>query len=389
MQDTGTHRYSVEDIVIDEEFRKLIPPLSEAEYEGLKADIIKNGCKIPLIVWPSEEDHKLILVDGHNRYKICTENNVPFKAKAERYASREDVKIEIINMQLNRRNIFPFSRVELALLKEDLISSTNIQGRRTDIHNEPEQNSNRHQNSTNAKIGKIASVSDETVRKIKKIREDAPETIQDKLRNGEISIEEGYRVATLPERIREKVSEEIESGNDIKSAINEASKLKAEEKASFKDLIRGNDAARPSRYFEKASEFGGGQGSLDFDPANIDIKDTSLDEYTAYPDQFLSSRDFGNRGNIWCDLTRIPSKAPEYASSICQQLNEPDSDEKFSNVIIAVPAQTKEAWFQDLLSGMSCVCFVRGKQDAVFYHGNDIERFAGLFSEYGICIDLF
>ena len=125
MQNTGTPKYSVQDIVIDEEFRKLIPPLSEAEYEGLKADIIKNGCKVPLIVWPSEEDHKLILVDGHNRYKICTENNVPFKAKAERYASREDVKIEIINMQLNRRNIFPFSRVELALLKEDLISATN------------------------------------------------------------------------------------------------------------------------------------------------------------------------------------------------------------------------------------------------------------------------
>ena len=103
----------------------------------------------------------------------------------------------------------------------------------------------------------------------------------------------------------------------------------------------------------------------------------------------LSSRDYGGRGNIWCDLTRNPSSASEYARSIYQQLSEPDSEGRFSDVILAVPANTKEDWFQELLAVMSSVCFVRGRQDAVFYHGSDLDRFAGVFSVHGICIDLF
>jgi len=391
MQNQETPRYSVKDIIIDEEFRKLIPPLSDEEFEGLKADIIKNGCKIPVTVWPMEKDHKLILVDGHNRYRICTENNIPFKAHAEHYASREAVKIGIINMQLNRRNISPFSRVELALLKEDLIASTNSQGRRTDIFNEPEQNSNRHQNSTNAKIGKIASVSDETVRKIKKIRAEAPEAIREKLRNGEITIEEGYRVAMLPEKIREKVSSEIEGGIDLKSAISETSKISdlGNTEAEGRKTVKETSTVKPSRYYKTALGFAGDSGSLDFDPTNTDITDASLDENIQYPDQFLSSRDFGSHGKIWCDLTRNPSSAPEYARSLCQQLSEPDSEGRFSDVILAVSALTKEDWFQELLSVMSSVCFVRGRQDAIFYHGSDLDRFAEVFSAHGICIDLY
>ena len=50
---------------IDEEFQKLIPALTPEEYKGLEASILAEGCRDALVVWGD------VLVDGHNRYKIC------------------------------------------------------------------------------------------------------------------------------------------------------------------------------------------------------------------------------------------------------------------------------------------------------------------------------
>jgi hypothetical protein len=62
-------------IKIDKEFKSIIPPLTSEEYAGLEASIQESGCRIPLDVWNET------LIDGHNRYEICTKNNIPFKTK--------------------------------------------------------------------------------------------------------------------------------------------------------------------------------------------------------------------------------------------------------------------------------------------------------------------
>ena len=38
-------------IVIDEEFRKLIPPLTPEEFAGLKQSLMSEGCRDPLVLW--------------------------------------------------------------------------------------------------------------------------------------------------------------------------------------------------------------------------------------------------------------------------------------------------------------------------------------------------
>ena len=53
------------ELTIDEEFARLIPPLAEDEYKGLEESIITEGCREAIIVWGN------IIVDGHNRYRIC------------------------------------------------------------------------------------------------------------------------------------------------------------------------------------------------------------------------------------------------------------------------------------------------------------------------------
>ena len=63
-------------IVIDAEFKSLIPPLSSEERSQLEENLLKEGCRDPLVVWRENN----ILLDGHNRFEICTHHNIHFSA---------------------------------------------------------------------------------------------------------------------------------------------------------------------------------------------------------------------------------------------------------------------------------------------------------------------
>ena len=100
------------DIVIDSEFKALIPPLSDAELEGLESDIVEAGrALVPLMLWNK------ILVDGHNRYAICTEHDLPYEVMEVGHPewTRTDARIWIRRNQLHRRNIDGLTRCEIAL----------------------------------------------------------------------------------------------------------------------------------------------------------------------------------------------------------------------------------------------------------------------------------
>jgi hypothetical protein len=88
---------------IDTEFKNLIPPLSSDEKLQLEANIKEFGCLDPLIVWRIEN----ILLDGHNRYEICTREQIPYKIVEIEIADREAAICWIANHQLGRRNITP------------------------------------------------------------------------------------------------------------------------------------------------------------------------------------------------------------------------------------------------------------------------------------------
>lgn len=92
-------------ITIREDFKNLIPPLSDAEREQLHSSLDTRGCIDPLRVWKEE----CVLLDGHNRYEYCTEKNIPF-ATVEISCSNENVaKNWMILNQLGRRNLSPYA----------------------------------------------------------------------------------------------------------------------------------------------------------------------------------------------------------------------------------------------------------------------------------------
>jgi N6-adenosine-specific RNA methylase IME4 len=97
----------METIIVNGEFKKLIPLLSEDEFENLERSILEEGCRDALVLWGD------VLVDGHNRYDICCKHNLPFKTIRKVFSDESDVKVWMIDNQLARRNLPEFVRFEL------------------------------------------------------------------------------------------------------------------------------------------------------------------------------------------------------------------------------------------------------------------------------------
>lgn len=200
-------------LTIDSEFHKLIPPLTAEEYAGLESSILDEGCRDAILVWL--DDAQLLIIDGHNRYEICTKYSLPYDIKTMFFGSRDRAKEWIIRNQFGRRNLSLFQRSELALrLKPFLTEKARVNqlfGLR--IQSNPDSvNSSKPRESvdTRKEIANVAGVSEQTISRVEKIIEKSPEKIKQDIRNGEISINKAYRDIMREEKcalVKESVSE--------------------------------------------------------------------------------------------------------------------------------------------------------------------------------------
>ena len=91
----------LEQLKIDPEFEKVIPPLTKDEYHQLEENILDDGrIMMPIAVWGD------IIVDGHNRYRIAREYGyIPFSTTQLTFANRHEAIAWICKNQLGRRNL--------------------------------------------------------------------------------------------------------------------------------------------------------------------------------------------------------------------------------------------------------------------------------------------
>jgi len=102
--------------IIDPEFKALIPPLLPEEREQLEHNIAeRRKCYDPIILWEG------IIIDGHNRYEICMKQGIEFGIEEIRLPDREAAKVWIIENQLGKRNLTDVARMDMALLKEEML----------------------------------------------------------------------------------------------------------------------------------------------------------------------------------------------------------------------------------------------------------------------------
>lgn len=175
---------------IDKEFAAMIPPLLQEERRQLEENLVEyGGARDPLVVWDDGGDG--ILLDGHNRYEICTRLDLPYEIDKLTFDSRSHAEEWLILNQFGRRNLSAYVRTQLALRLEETIAARAKANQKKSGGAVPQKSAEPVE--TRKEVAKRASVSHDTVAKVKKInaseksgKVDA-ETVA-KLRTGEVSI---------------------------------------------------------------------------------------------------------------------------------------------------------------------------------------------------------
>lgn len=105
-------------ITVLPELLAYIDPLTADEEEALERSLLREGCRDALVLWGD------ILVDGHNRYRLCQKHGLPFRTvQNTQFQSMEDVHLWMIDQHLGRRSLSEFQRGVLALRKREIIAA--------------------------------------------------------------------------------------------------------------------------------------------------------------------------------------------------------------------------------------------------------------------------
>lgn len=153
-------------IVILDELKNLIEPLQEEELQGLESNILANGCKDSLIIWQTTEKvinpvsitdaERFVLVDGHNRYKICTKHNIPFNVMLMFFTGLQDAKNYMLDLQMGRRNL---SQIQMAYYRGLRYNNEKITSKAENF------NKDAIEVKTSEKIAKQFNVDEKTIRR--------------------------------------------------------------------------------------------------------------------------------------------------------------------------------------------------------------------------------
>lgn len=205
MKNTGIEYISSEKTPeINPAFSDLLPPLPDEQYAQLEVDILTNGCYAPVIL---NEDMEI--VDGHHRYEICNEHDLPFKMMVFSFEDVLEAQQWALDTQKARRNLSTWELGQIALkLKPEVEARANErQGMRSDIMTTLSESSEK--GTTRKELADAVGVGEVTMGKIMKIDEHAPESVKEAMDDG-MSVNKGYeitkQVKDLPEDERDEAA---------------------------------------------------------------------------------------------------------------------------------------------------------------------------------------
>jgi hypothetical protein len=251
-------------IVVNEELKAYIDPLTPEEYEALERSILAEGCRDALVLWGD------VLVDGHNRYGICQKHGLPFQTvQNTRFKTIEDVHLWMIDQHLGRRSISDFLRGVLALRKKDIVDNRRARAAAEtaspdhdapfDVDTPPSAEPTTALpppaplNSREA-IARAARLSSNQVVMIEKIQKQAAPELVAALKSGVISINTAAAVATLP--AEEQVSAASAGKDELRQAakrVREARRKPREEAAGDSDAS-GDQPAPQAEPLERLAQ---------------------------------------------------------------------------------------------------------------------------------------
>ena len=223
-------------MIIDQEFKALIPPLSSEEYQQLEENILRDGIRDSVTYWDNNGDH--ILIDGHNRWEIAQKHNLPINERRMTFPDREAVIQWIILNQFGRRNLSAYDRGVLALRLKPVLKEQ-AKNRMIDGA-KGAQISAEAKGETRDKIAQVAGVSHDTIHKVETILEKGTPKMQELCKKGEMSVNAAYGMIKGAERETRQKREAAEL-REAEKRHKELAEQKAEGVVSI-DAVRQDKA---------------------------------------------------------------------------------------------------------------------------------------------------
>jgi len=191
---------------IDKTFKNIIPPLSKEEFKELESSIKEEGCREAIVVWNET------IVDGHNRYTICSKHGVKFRTHKKKFRDEGDALAWIITNQLARRNLSDYDRVRLVLRKEEIFKEKAKEHQKIRKGKQPGATTSQISDKLDTKkeVAKLADVSHDTVSRVKFIEKKAGKETKKKLSAQKLTINKVYRDLKKEEK-REKIRKEFKA----------------------------------------------------------------------------------------------------------------------------------------------------------------------------------
>lgn len=227
--------------IIDPEFRDLIPPLSKEEYAGLEASLKEFGCHTAIVTWNG------IIIDGHNRFEICTKYGIEFDELEWPFKDRREARIWILDNQLSRRNISEIVRMDMALLMKSEIQAQAQERKKATQFGSTVGPISDPPAKTDAVLAAKAGVGKTKLREYEHVKDTATPELLQATRDGKVSVHaaaQAVKSLTPAEQIEVLKSTPGKVGKAITKVVNEVEAKKKEIEETNKWIDETNSKMR-------------------------------------------------------------------------------------------------------------------------------------------------
>lgn len=364
------------ELKIDAGFKSLIPPLSDEERQQLEANLVADGCREPLVVWQGT------IVDGHNRFEICTRRNVAFQVVEKQFENRQQVEDWIDANQLGRRNLRPeqmsllrgrrYNRTKKTVTNAEGIGGKS--GKIVDYQNDKQQ-------TTAERLAEQHGVSKATIVRDGKFAE-AVEALEleSEVASGAVDASKQVIVEAAKPLLEAKKQNRIPTPEETAKARTHVVHNSGE-----------NEWYTPLVFLDAAREV---LGKIDLDPASCEVaqKNVKAKQFYSVDDDGLTKT---WKGSVYMNPPYSKDLCSKFVTKLLDSLNEGT----VTSAIILVNNATETAWAQPLLDDATAVCFPGGRikfldrsgkpantplQGQMFvYLGPDAGKFRAVFQKFG------
>lgn len=363
-----------EKLTIDPEFRELCRQLLPEERSLLEASIESEGCRDAIVTWANHSD---TILDGHNRYEICTQLQRPFKTKAITFPDRQACIEWIISNQLGKRNL---TNEEKSFLRGKRYRAEKKAQGGTGA-NQHKQSAQNEQSATADRLAVEYNTSPATIRRDADFADDVDAIAAN------VGPEAKQEILSGQSGLSRKQIQEVADAEPDK----QPEKFQTAKKAHVANASGENEWYTPPEFIERARQ---AMGGIDLDPASCKEAQKVVKAKRFYDilDDGLSKK---WKGRVWMN----PPYSKDACSKFAEKLLAHAAAGDISQACVLVNNATETAWMQPMLRTCAAVCFPEGRikfhdktgkpansplqGQAILYFGSNRDDFEKAFSDIG------